>query len=400
LTTSRKPKTWNGEGRATAPPSGHSSPPLGATQTHRADETLDLLRQLVEIESPSTDKAATDRIGSFVAQVARGLGANVTTIPKKQQGDHVLARWGKEREGQLLILCHLDTVWPLGTLAERPWRIEGERVFGPGCLDNKASAAIILMAMKELREIGQAPSHPVTILFNSDEEIGSRSSRPLIEAEASRAEVVLCMEPALPDGSLKVWRKGTARYTITALGRAAHAGSDHDKGINAIEELAHQVLRLQGMTDYGRGTTISVGWIRGGVRTNVVPDRAQARLDVRVPTVAEGQRIVAAIEGIQPVLPGARLIVEGGLSRPPMEKSPLTMEPFRRAQEIAADLGLTLTGQGTGGASDANFAAALGIPTLDGMGAVGDGAHSPEEHVLIPSLAERTALMAALLSRW
>ncbi|MBL7062758.1 MAG: M20 family metallopeptidase [Anaerolineae bacterium] len=374
-------------------------PELQAYFSQRTEEILELLRQLVEIESPSTDKAATDRVGRFVAQVARDAGADVTTVPQEQRGDHLLARWG-EGEGGFLLLCHLDTVWPLGTLADRPWRVEGERAFGPGCYDDKASAAIILMALKGLRDLGMAPSRPATVLFNSDEEVGSGSSRSLIETEAGRAGMVFCVEPALPDGSLKVWRKGTGLYTITALGRATHAGADHEKGINAIEELAHQVLRLQGMTDYEAGTTVSVGRVQGGTRTNVVPDRAEALVDVRVQTAAEGKRMVAAIEGLEPVLPRARLIIEGGLSRPPMEESPLTLEPFRRAQEIGADLGLTLTASGSGGASDGNFTAALGVPTLDGLGAVGDGAHSPDEYVLVPSLPERTALMASLLSRW
>ena len=191
--------------------------------TQRTEEMLDLLRRLVEMESPSTDKAATDRIGHFVAQVAREAGAAVTVVPQERRGDHVLARWG-EGEGGFLLLCHLDTVWPVGTLAERPWRVEGERAFGPGCYDDKASAVIVLTALKGLRELGLALSGPVTILYNSDEEVGSPTSRPLIEAEAGRAGVVFCVEPASPDGSLKVWRKGTGRYVVTALGRAVHAG--------------------------------------------------------------------------------------------------------------------------------------------------------------------------------
>jgi len=212
--------------------------------------------------------------------------------------------------------------------------------------------------------------------------------------------VVFCVEPARPDGSLKVWRKGTGQYVITALGRAAHAGADHERGINAIEELAHQILRLQGMTDYERGTTVNVGWMQGGTRTNIVPERAQIRVDLRVRTQAEGVRMDEAIKGLRPVLPGARLIVEGGLSRPPMEEGPVTLEPFRRAREIGAELGITLTAGGSGGASDGNFTAALGVPTLDGLGAIGDGAHSVDEYVLIPSLPERAALLAALLTRW
>ena len=372
---------------------------LRAYFARRTGDMLDLLRRLVELESPSTDKAAADRIGQYAAQIARECGASVTVVPQQRCGEHVLARWG-EGEGGILLLCHLDTVWPVGTLAERPWRVEGDAVFGPGCLDDKASAVIILTALEGLRDLGLAPGHPVTVLFNSDEEVGSRTSRSLIEAEAARASVVFCVEPARPDGALKVWRKGTARYVVTALGRAAHSGADHEKGLNAIEELAHQVLRLQVMTDYAAGTTVNVGWVQGGVRTNVVPERAEARVDVRVRTAAEGLRMVAAIEGLQPVLPGARLTVKGGLSRPPMEESPVTLEPFRRAQELAASLGLTVTPGGSGGASDGNFTAGLGLPTLDGLGAIGDGAHSPEEYVLISSLAERAALMAALLLGW
>ncbi|MBC7226076.1 MAG: M20 family metallopeptidase [Thermoflexales bacterium] len=365
----------------------------------QADAALDLLRQLVEMESPSTDKAAVDRVVRFVAERARAAGATVTVVPQERWGDHLLARWG-EGAGGFLLLCHLDTVWPVGTLAERPWRVEGERAFGLGVYDDKASAAIILTALEGLQALGLPPRYPVTVLFNSDEEVGSPSSRSLIEAEAARARVVFCIEPARPDGALKVWRKGTGRYTVTALGRAAHAGADHEKGINAIEELAHQVLRLQKMTDYGAGTTVNVGRIEGGTRANIVPDRAQVRVDVRVKTMTEWERISAAIEALQPVLPGARLIVEGGMSRPPMEASPVTLEPFRRAQEIAAGLGFILTADGTGGASDANFTAAMGVPTLDGLGALGDGAHSVDEHVLIPSLAERAALLAALLREW
>ncbi|MCS7178299.1 MAG: M20 family metallopeptidase [Anaerolineae bacterium] len=365
----------------------------------RMDVALNLLRELVEMESPSTDKAAVDRVVRYVAERARAAGAEVAVIPQERWGDHLLARWG-QGEGGFLLLCHLDTVWPVGTLTERPWRVEGERAFGPGIYDDKASAAIILTVLEGLQAMGFPPRYPITVLFNSDEEVGSPSSRPLIEAEAARARVVFCMEPARPDGALKVWRKGTGQYTVTALGRAAHAGADHEKGINAIEELAYQVLRLQRMTDYGAGTTINVGRIEGGTRTNVVPERAQVRVDVRVKTIAEWERISAAIEALTPVLPGARLVVEGRINRPPMEASPLTLEPFRRAQKIAARMGLALTADGTGGASDANFTAAMGVPTLDGLGARGDGAHSGDEYIFIPSLAERAALLATLLIEW
>lgn len=365
----------------------------------REQVVLDLLRQLVQIESPSTDKASTDRIALFTAEEAAQAGASITLVSGERWGDHVLARWGEGRGG-FLVLCHLDTVWPLGTLRQRPWQVEGERASGPGCLDDKSGAAIILAVLKGLRELGLTPCRPLTILFNSDEEAGSPSSRALIELVARQAGVVLCMEPALPDGSLKVWRKGVGRYTVTAFGRAAHSGADLEQGINAIEELAHQVLQLQKMTDDSPGSTASVGRIEGGTRVNVVPDRAQAEVDLRVRTAAEAARLDAALKGLTPTLPGAHLVIEGGFNRPPMEESPVTLEPFARAKEIAADLGLPLTAAGTGGGSDGNFTAAMGVPTLDGLGAVGGGAHSPDEFVFIPSLAERTALVAALLTRW
>ncbi len=365
----------------------------------RSEPMLDLLQQLVEIESPSTDKRATNRIARLVARLAGERGAAVTVVPGKRRGDHLLARWG-EGAGGFLLLCHLDTVWPLGTLARRPWRVAEGRAYGPGCYDDKASTVIVLEALAGLRALGLSPARPVTVLFNSDEEAGSRSSRALIEAEAGRAGVVFCVEPTLPNGALKVWRKGTGRYAVTAYGRAAHAGADHQKGVNAIEELAHQVLRLQQMTDYALGTTINVGRVEGGTRSNVVPEQATAWIDLRVRTAAEGQRMDRSIKALQPVLPGARLVVEGQLSRPPMEESPLTLEPFHRAQEIATGLGLSLRAGGTGGASDGNFSAALGVPTLDGLGAVGDHAHNPEEYVDVASLPERTALMAALLHHW
>ena len=365
----------------------------------RTDDVVALLRQLVEIESPSTDRKATNAIGEAVAGIARSTGASVSTVAGHRRGDHVVARWGDDGPG-FLILCHLDTVWSVGTLQDRPWRLEAERAYGPGCLDNKSGAAVALMALMGLRGLSLPPCLPVTAVFNSDEEVGSRTSRKLIEEQAERAELVICMEPAMPDGSLKAWRKGTGRYTVCALGHAVHAGSDHEMGINAIEELSHQVLRLQAMTDYAAGTTVSVGWARGGTRTNVVPERAEARVDLRVTTPEEGARMDAAIKDLRPVLPGSRLVVEGELSRPPMERSPLTLGPFVRVQQIAAEIGIELGANGSGGASDANFTAAIGVPTLDGLGAIGDGAHSVEEYVRVPSLAERSALLAAILTRW
>jgi len=367
--------------------------------SEREEEILDMVHQMVEVESPSLDKPAVDRMAALIAQMARDAGGRVAVLAQEERGDHVIARWGDGGPG-FLLLSHIDTVFAVGALAERPWRVADGKAYGPGAFDTKAGAAITLAALKGLAHLGIHPQASVTVIFNSDEEIGTLTSRALIEQEAARARVVFVMEPAAAEGALKVWRKGTGWYTITALGRAAHAGGDHARGINAIEELAHQILRVQAMTDYKVGTTTSVDIVSGGTRTNVIPDRAQARVDIRVRTRDEGVRMDAALTALQPVLPGAQLLIEGGMNRPPMEENEVTRGPFRRAQEIAAELGMTLTSCGTGGASDGNFTAAMGVPTLDGLGAEGDGAHCEEEHIIISSLPRRAALMAALLSRW
>ncbi len=368
------------------------------TQT---DDMVAALRRLVEIESPSRDKAAVDALGAVMAQEAQALGATVTLDKQSEYGDHVIARWdGTADKQQLLILCHMDTVWALGTLAERPARIENGRFYGPGGYDMKGGVVIALTALRGLRALGQWPARPITALFTSDEEIGSRTSRALIEAEARRSELALVLEPATAAGALKTSRKGTGSFLVTATGVAAHAGAAHDEGVNAIEELAHQILAIQAMTDYEKGTTVNVGRVQGGQRTNVVPDRATAWVDLRIAAPQEGQRMLKQLTGLKAHLPGATLEVRGRLSRPPMPRDELMAQTFGRAAAIAAEVGVSVTEGASGGASDGNFSAALGVPTLDGLGAKGDGAHALHEHVLISSLPERAALLAALLLRW
>ena len=324
----------------------------------RTGEIVTLLQQLAEIESPSTDKAAVDRLGAFVAQGLRRLGAGVVVDPQAAVGDNIYGRWGAGRDG-VLLLCHLDTVHELGSLAR-----------------------------------------PVTALFTSDEEIGSERSRPLIERLAREAALVLCLEPCLPDGSLKTERKGIGEMLIRARGRSTHAGADHENGRNAIEELAHHILAAQQLTDYRRGTTVSVGVVRGGTRSNVVPDEAWAEVDYRVARPEEAERLAAWMRDRRPVTRGTTVEVTGGLNRPPMPRDEIMARTFARAQQIAASLGLKIGEGSTGGGSDANFVAPLGVPVLDGLGALGNGAHSEREHVVISSLPERTALLAALLSAW
>jgi glutamate carboxypeptidase len=238
------------------------------------------------------------------------------------------------------------------------------------------------------------------MLFTTDEEVGSLTSRALVEAEARRSRLVLVLEPALAGGQLKTSRKGVGDFTVTAYGRAAHAGGDHQKGVNAIEELAYHIPVLQKLTDYEAGTTLNVGVIRGGTASNVVPEWAEMEVDFRVSQAGEADRVAEIVQGLSPVLPGARLEITGGLNRPPMEHNARMAQTFARARQLSASIGLALEEGSTGGGSDGNFTAALGVPTLDGMGAVGDGAHAAHEHIVISSLAERAALLATILTQW
>jgi len=360
-----------------------------------------MLKELAALESPSLDKAAVDACSAYVATRLRELGAEVTVVPQAAAGDHLTALWpGADSSSQFLTLCHLDTVWPKGTLAAMPLREEEGKLFGPGVYDMKAGTAILLTALKVLQDAGLSPRHPVRMLFTTDEEVGSVTSRALIEAEAQRSCLTVVLEPALANGQIKTFRKGVGDFIVVAHGHAAHAGGDHQKGINAIEELAYHIPALQELTDYESGTTINVGTIKGGSASNVVPERAEMEVDFRISQMAEIDRVVAAVQGLKPVLAGARLDISGGLNRPPMERNATMVRTFEQARRLAAGIGLTLEEGSTGGGSDGNFTAALGTPTLDGMGAVGDGAHATHEHVIIASLAERAALLVAILTQW
>ena len=365
----------------------------------RTPAMVALLKELVEIESPSHDKAAVDRVGKRVAAECRRLGAAVTIHPQPAVGDLLEACWGSGRDG-ILLLAHMDTVHPLGTLARMPFRELEGRLHGPGTEDMKGGIAIALSALAALVEAKRLPARPVTALFTSDEEIGSPASRPHIERLARASALVLVLEPGMPDGALKIWRKGVGDFTVTVRGKAAHAGSDHRVGRNAIEELARQVLAIQAMTDYERGTTLNVGTIRGGSATNVVPEEAVAEVDLRVMQPGEAERIQAALYALQPSLDGTTIEVTGELNRPPLPADARMQATFARAQQIAAGIGIELRASGTGGASDANFVAPLDIPVLDGLGAVGDGQHSEREYVLRESLPARAALLAELMEHW
>lgn len=366
--------------------------------------TKSLLKTLVKTESPSHNKSAVDRVGAIVAEEARKLGAVVEIISNKEMGDHIISRFsslsGAEASGKggILLMCHMDTVFPLGTLAKMPYRESDGKIFGPGVLDMKAGIVISLAAIEEARKNGM--TRPVTLLCTSDEEVGSLTSEQHIERLAKESELVLVMESALLDGSLKTWRKGVGEFWVKAKGRAAHAGGDHEKGRNAIEEMAHQIIAIQKLTDYEKQTTLNVGVIKGGTVSNVVPEEATIQVDVRVMQPSEWERLETEMKNLKPVLDGTSLEVTGGLNRPPMPFDDRMKATFEKAQGIASTIGIELKAGGTGGGSDANFVAPLGIPVLDGLGAIGEGYHSEREFIFADSLEQRIKLISTILQNW
>jgi glutamate carboxypeptidase len=364
------------------------------TPMQRPDRTamLAALEQLVLAESPSLDKARCDACADEVAELFRQrTGVAAIRHRRPNAGDHLEIRVGEGTE-PIVLLCHHDTVWPEGTLARLPFRVDGDRVTGPGSYDMKAGIVEAAFALERAR-----PRRPVVVLSTSDEEIGSASSRALIEETARHACAVLVLEPAASGGAIKTARKGIADFILEIDGRAAHAGVEPEKGISAIEELAHQVLALKALADPAGGTTINVGVVHGGTRPNVVAAQARAEIDVRFSRSSEAERVVAAIRALHPRLAGARLRISGGVDRPPMERSPGVVRLAQLAQRLAGDVGFTLSETSTGGGSDGNFTAAIGVPTLDGLGPDGGGAHADSEHLLVQSWLQRTELLRLLI---
>ncbi|HZU09335.1 MAG TPA: M20 family metallopeptidase, partial [Pseudacidobacterium sp.] len=362
---------------------------------------LDLLREMVEIESPSDDKAAVDRCSSFLAKQCKSLGGRVRLHKQKAFGDLLEARFGpaagKSRRKPILLLGHLDTVWPLGTLKSMPFRMAQERAWGPGVLDMKAGVVMALTALSILQHQKRL-KRPVIMLLNSDEEIGSTVSRPVTEELALECEAVYVLEPAQGlDGAYKTARKGIGNYRVSVKGVAAHSGVDFERGHSAIAELARQVVRITGFTELERGTTVNIGTIQGGTRSNVVAAEAHADVDVRIVRAREAGRVEKQFRSLRVFDNKCSLHVEGGLNRPPMERTRGTVALYKRATALARALGVDLKEAATGGGSDGNFTSALGVPTLDGMGAVGEGAHAAHESILLEHLAPRTALLAAML---
>jgi glutamate carboxypeptidase len=366
-----------------------------------------LLKKLVETESPSHNKSSVDTVGKIILEELKSMGASIEIVHNETRGNHIIATFftnltklKNEKEYGFLILCHMDTVYPIGTINTMPFQELDDKLLGPGVADMKSGSVIALAVIKSMIDNNQQSSFPVTFLFTSDEEIGSGSSKEWIEKLAINSELVLVMEPGMPDGSIKTWRKGVGGFHIEVHGQAAHAGGNHEKGRNAIEELAHQVITIQKLTNYKQGTTLNVGVIQGGIGENVVPDHAWMDVDLRVMKPGEAERIIQEVNQLAPVLQGTTIQISGGLNRPPMPYDNLMQTTFAKAKKIAEKIGIKLHASGTGGASDGNFVAPLGIPVLDGLGAIGGDYHSKSEYIIKESLVSRAEFLSAILQNW
>jgi glutamate carboxypeptidase len=360
---------------------------------------IDLTTELVTCESPSTDREALDRCAAIWAARASDIGAQVSRVHAVTTTDHVLAQWPGDGP-RVLLIGHFDTVWPVGQIARMPVREADGRLYGPGVFDMKAGLAIGLLAVRALVETHEVARRPaLSFLATSDEEVGSATSRQAIESLARMASAVLVLEPGLAGGALKTARKGVGEFELVAHGVAAHAGVDPGAGASAIHELARQILAVEAFNDPARGVSVNVGIINGGTRSNVVAESARAVVDVRVSRMSDAADLETKLHGLTAHHPRVRLDVRGGINRPPMERTAGVAALFQLATAVARDMGIDLQEGMTGGASDGNFTAALGVPTLDGLGATGDGAHALHEHVIVEDLPVRAALVAGLLRR-
>jgi glutamate carboxypeptidase len=377
---------------------GQSTPAYLAFCQQHEGEMLSLLRRMVEIESPSDDKAAVDSMGSFLAEEFERFGGQVTFYPQQKAGNHLKIEFAGSSGKPVLLLGHFDTVWQMGTLASMPFRLEAGRAFGPGVYDMKAGIAMMIFALQALKAAGHDGVRPVTILLDTDEEVGSTTGRPVVEATAKNCEAVLVLEPSQgPQGHLKTSRKGVGDITIRVRGRASHSGVDFEKGQSAIVELARQLLEIVKFTDPSRGITVNPGVVQGGTRSNVVAAEAWAEVDLRVVHAADAALLEQKFAVLKPFNPECSIEISGGMNRPPMERTEGTVRLFEIAREIGVGIGWVPQESSTGGGSDGNFTSALGIPTLDGLGALGEGAHASNESIVISELPRRTALLAGLI---
>ena len=367
----------------------------------RRDEIVSTIRELVEIESPSDNKAAVDRIANAIANKFSSLGGVARIHLSNDFGNHLQANFaGDSNAPPVLLLGHYDTVYPLGTLASMPCKVEANKVTGPGVLDMKSGIALMLYALAGLQQSHGGLPRPVTVFLVSDEEVGSDSSRSITEALAKQSAAVLVLEPSYGlHGAVKTARKGVGEYQVRVTGKASHAGLDFQKGVNAILELARQIEKISSFTDLRKGLTVNVGIVSGGSRTNVVPAEAAAQIDVRIARLRDAAGIEKKMRGLRPFNRNCTIDVSGGINRPPMERTAGVAALYAQAATIARELGWKLAEAAVGGGSDGNFTAALGVPTLDGLGGVGDGAHAIHEHILISELPRRAALLTGLIER-
>ena len=365
----------------------------------RQSAMLETVRQMVEIESPSDNKAAVDRLGRWLAGKFEALGGHSKFHRATDFGDHLQVDFpGRDRRPPVLLLGHLDTVYPLGTLKNMPCREAGGRLHGPGTLDMKSGIAMMVYAIDAMRDQGGTLPRAITVLLVSDEEVGSSSSRRITEELAKRSAAVFVLEPSYgPKGALKTARKGVGEYLLKVTGKAAHAGLDFEKGHSAILELARQIERISKFVDLQRGLTLNVGIVQGGTRVNVIPAEATASIDVRVVRAGDAAGLDRKLRALKPVDRQCKLELHGVVDRPPMERTPAVVNLFRQASELAQRMGWKLEEAAVGGGSDGNLTAALGIPTLDGLGGVGEGAHAPTESIVISELPKRAALLAGLI---
>ena len=367
----------------------------------RLPQMLELLREVVHLESPSLEKAPADRCCGYLADQWLLRGTLVHILKQQTRGNHLRVVWpppGAHPKSQLLVLGHYDTVYPTGTISRMPFRVSGGKAYGPGTFDMKAGIVQALFALEALQELKIPLQKNLVFLWTSDEEIGSGASRDVIEAEAQRSDAVFVLEPSLgPRGLLKTSRKGVGEAELIVHGRASHAGLAPEQGVNAIHELATQISRIEKWNDLRRGVTINADIIEGGSRTNVIADRAKATLDLRAWRATDMQQLEKRIHSLKPIHKGAKLEILGGFDRPPLERKH-SAALFDRARSLARQMGVSLGEAAAGGGSDGNLTGALGVPTLDGMGAVGDGAHADHEHVIAKTMPQRAALLAALLA--
>ncbi len=366
----------------------------------RQGEMVNLLKNIVARESPSQDKKAVDSCSSFVADEFKKTGAKITRYPQKRIGDFHLIEYPAARDragdGQILILTHIDTVWPVEKISKMPFYISGSKVFGPGVLDMKAGLVMAIFAFKALNQLSIKTPHRIALFINSAEEVGSDAAHAMIAQLAKRSSFVLCLEPALPGGALKTQRKGRLAVRLEAKGKAAHAGSP-EKGVNAIEELIIQLQRMKRLAT--GGVTVSINQIGGGEKANVVSESAWAVMDVRFWTTKQKDRIIGALRQLRSAGPGAKFKFSLESLTPPMEKTPGSKQLYKQVKAIAAGMEIALAEGKTGGGSDASIASSIGVPTLDGLGADGNGIHAEHEHLLLPSLIQRTALLTEILRR-